>query len=372
MPLKKLRIHASLVARLALVLGWALLGSVEHARAQVAPDDASPSPVPVAAEPHFQSPRALVEWILDNQGAVEQLRAAFDTTSSADVLAATRDERERRLVRDLLRLFELRGQPELSALPALDVERLESGTFLYGHVVRGLFTMTPYELGFSRDAEGRWRFDRATVLRIEGTYRAQLAELNGLRHYVPARLQRTSFLLEHWQWFGLGVLLFIAVALDRLSRFLSRVLLRRLLGASRALDVDVKLFVRPVGLFIGAFVFRRALDLLDLELGSHGALVVATGFVLTVAGVWAAWCLVDVFCGILAERASRTDHKFDEMSNDPSLFVEDVLHVVVIVKGFHEFQNHARRINVQVDRVIRDSCDLFGFDRDLSDVMILQ
>jgi len=72
-------------------------------------------------------------------------------------------------------------------------------------------------------------------------------------------------------------------------------------------------FERPMGMLAAVLGFELLLPALGLDPGILGLLLLATSFVATVAGAWAAYRLVDVFCDYLAERASRTSNKFDDM-----------------------------------------------------------
>lgn len=153
-----------------------------------------------------------------------------------------------------------------------------------------------------------------------------------LRQTIPERLQRTGFLLEHWQWIALVLLVAFGVVLQRLLSFAFRKLLDRLGRAERIrLDrAQLARFERPLLILIIAAVFLQGLHLLDLEPGAYSTLYIAGTFALAVAGVWACYGLVDVASSFLAERAARTDSKSDDMFVP---LLRRTLKLVVLVTG---------------------------------------
>ncbi|MDF1799549.1 MAG: mechanosensitive ion channel family protein [Planctomycetota bacterium] len=153
------------------------------------------------------------------------------------------------------------------------------------------------------------------------------AELSGyLREVMPQELQGEGFLLETWQWIGLAALIFLAVVVDRVVRALTErsthMLAKRMGGETNPgegseeagkRDLSILRFRRPIGIWCGALVFALLLPALDLLPAAFGVLALATDFVLTVTGVWAFYGLVDVVGDVLAEKASASKNKFDDM-----------------------------------------------------------
>jgi MscS family membrane protein len=121
------------------------------------------------------------------------------------------------------------------------------------------------------------------------------------------------FVLEGWQWLGLLVLACLATILDRIARVISGVVLRRLARGQKLDAESVAGFGRPIGLLVAALVFSAGLPVLDLEPQILSPLDLAAAFVAAVAGVWAAYRLVDVGCGYLQSRAAATHTKFDDV-----------------------------------------------------------
>lgn len=182
----------------------------------------------------------------------------------------------------------------------------------------------------ARQPDGRWLFTRETLDALPDLVRAleHLATVEGatkvpfhlapslwLREHVPASLKKTGLLLEHWQWVGLLVVVLLGVIADRLLAgvlvLFSRVWLRR-----REVAVDEAVLarsVRPFGLLAMAVTWRLGDALLALPVAPHNVIVVAVNFLAAVAGVWGAYRLVDLAAASLAQRAARTDTKFDDL-----------------------------------------------------------
>jgi MscS family membrane protein len=155
---------------------------------------------------------------------------------------------------------------------------------------------------------------------------------DGLRELMPEALLETGFLLEHWQWLGILALVFLAVVADVVVRFLvGRVAKRAAAGERVVVASDTLIsFERPLGILVAATVFGALLPALGLATGIHGALDLAASLVTTIAGVWAAYRLVDVFCGVLEERAARSENKFDDVLVP---LLRRTLKILVVVVG---------------------------------------
>ena len=101
--------------------------------------------------------------------------------------------------------------------------------------------------------------------------------------------------------------------LDRIVRIVVSRLVRRFVRGEVLPKEVLASFERPMGLFAAALLFGLLLPVIGLERGARTVLDLSAGFVATVAGVWAAFRLVDVFCDYLKSRASRTRNRFDDM-----------------------------------------------------------
>jgi MscS family membrane protein len=260
-----------------------------------------------------------------------------------DSMVAYRTQGHERFLDKAVAAFEQPGAetPELArqlygALNRVEYVRYESipgvgDAALEGGRVRHVFGPPPsdsealVEIEFVRLGEAGWRISSATAAAIPATWeRVQHLQLIDelpllsrlhvrIRDAVPAALKKRVFVIEGWQWIGLLLLAFAAAVLDRVARVLAAIALRRLARGERLDEESVAGFGRPIGLLAAALVFAGALPILDLEPEILGPLDIAAAFVAAVAGVWAAYRLVDVLCGFLQARAARTASKFDDV-----------------------------------------------------------
>ncbi|MCO5169081.1 MAG: mechanosensitive ion channel family protein [Planctomycetes bacterium] len=181
-----------------------------------------------------------------------------------------------------------------------------------------------------RRPDGRWLFSADTVRALPELVRAlehldvvqgavaipfHLSPSLWLRQHVPMSLRQTGFLLEHWQWLGLLALTLTGLVCDKLLVALIA-LLARLWLRRKDVTIEPELLARgarPFGLLAMALVWRLGDVLLALPLQAHNVLVVALNFVVAAAGVWGAYRLIDVVAAGMAQRAARTETKFDDL-----------------------------------------------------------
>jgi hypothetical protein len=122
--------------------------------------------------------------------------------------------------------------------------------------------------------------------------------------------------VENWQWIGLLALIAVAVVAERVVAFILRRMVR---GSARSERVDLDerqltRFVRPFGVMITWWLFLVMLPMLELEnVALIRGLDLIGGVLISVAGVLAAWRLVDVVCDFLKNKAQRTNNTFVDM-----------------------------------------------------------
>lgn len=154
-----------------------------------------------------------------------------------------------------------------------------------------------------------------------------------LRSAMPASLREVGFLLEHWQWLGLGAAIVLAAVVARLVAMITflagrRVFERFVPGSDGR---PVRRMGAALGLLIGAGVAGVGFSALGLPTGVVTPLLVATSFVAATAAVLAVYRLVDLFTAPLVERARRTPSRYDD------LFVpllRKSMKIIVIAFGF--------------------------------------
>jgi MscS family membrane protein len=190
----------------------------------------------------------------------------------------------------------------------------------------------PYEFApdivIAPDERGEWLFTAETVAAIpdldeeyrdreivEGVTRAAPTPSMWLRSHMPRRLQESTFLLEHWQWLGLAVLIFLGFVADRVfTAILGLVVARHM--ESRLLQIKSEVLrtgLRPLGLLATAAVWWLGLAWLGLPDQPLLVLSVAVRFVAATALVWASYRLVDVATSVFEQRAERTASKYDDL-----------------------------------------------------------
>ena len=139
------------------------------------------------------------------------------------------------------------------------------------------------------------------------------------------------FILENWQWLGLLLLVLLGTVAGSIVTLIVGRALNRLSKKRHAALTKESLagFERPLGITLTAWVFLALLPLLGLDPAVGEIIDIAASFVLTVAGVWSAFRLVDVLGDFLESQAAGTDNKFDDML--VPLLVRTLKSVVFIV-----------------------------------------
>ncbi len=186
------------------------------------------------------------------------------------------------------------------------------------------------EIRIARVETGEWLFTKETVGALPALFKVLknqevVAELKDeprhvstvltLRRVIPDSLQERGFLLEHWQWLGIFLLVLVGMVLDRIVSFMLAGTARAWSRRNEAMLEEVlttKLW-RPVGLLAAALLWRVGLGWLDLPQGTLVVLYVAVQFAATGAAVWVAYNLVDVFAAFVAHRAIKTETKLDDL-----------------------------------------------------------
>lgn len=304
------------------------------------------------------SPRATFESFLtamnqvekEGEEALERAAACLDLSAFA---ATVRDEAGLRLARDLKTFLDKWELVDLAKVP----EEIERERWVYLKIPDG-------EVSLSREEDGHWLFSRRTLSSLPDLleYVADRDFVEGLRgggegpttvggwirEQMPARGRARVFLLEVWQWFGLLVVIFLGVVVDRLVRHLAGVSLARLWKKGRRLvDRETALrFQKPMGIVAGALVWSLLLRLLDLPVHVLNVLVIAVRVVMASAGVWASYRFVDVLAAYLASLARRTESTLDDLLVP---LIRRALKILIVVVGVLFV---AQNLNVNVSSLI--------------------
>ncbi len=307
------------------------------ALAQDAPPTLEPVPDALA------SPRATMSTFLaamddyEDAGALSPARisAVERLRSTMDLSGVGRDAAEQSGVY-LLAVFNRIGRVNVSDLPnADDVERRELNEFIYfpdefERAHRNLIDAGAQgDITLTQDDHGAWLFSAETVAEIETLYESvrdqplrygvderNLSTSLWLRSQMPRDLRENKALgVELWKWLALLAIVFIGVVVDFIVQgFLRATVGARLRRQDREIDPEIiKRAVRPFGLFAGALAALFLLRAIGLPPLAQQIFFTATRLVLMVAGVLAAYRVVDVLTDILGRRATDTDTKIDDL-----------------------------------------------------------
>ena len=284
--------------------------------------DASPSGEPVPAE--LVSPRATMDTFLSamndiKRGQPERIADAIETMDLSDVNALIRSERGADLAWMLLDVMDRTRLVDLEQVPV----RTEGEPWVFGRYASGAIVVT-------RVADGRWLFSRDSVRRLPlivdelaGAARVVGGEEDDsqrpfhlrLRSELPDSLKQRVFLLENWRWIGLLLVAAAGVFADALLSFLLRMFMRgwRVRVANGAFRDVSETMLRPLGLVAMAAVWWVGINLLGLPDSALLVLLVAVKFLVSLAGVWTAYRLVDLVSAWLEQRARQTENKIDDV-----------------------------------------------------------
>lgn len=207
----------------------------------------------------------------------------------------------------------------------------------------------------TRDDDGRWRFSKATVRKIEELYteaeleierreqaRAKKQKAGGSKLAVrdpfaaaenpeakttktyqvwfselfPTELRRKQFswqLLPTYQWICLLAIAVIGRVAERLSRMvLTRTGDAVLKRIEPEFEDTTRKVWRPVGRLVNAAVWYEGAWLIDLPYEVVNILLVVLKLFATFAAVWAASAVIDLVGDYFSRRAKRRERKFDD------------------------------------------------------------
>jgi len=203
------------------------------------------------------------------------------------------------------------------------------------------------EIVMAPNEDGEWLFTAETVRHIEDLYRhyEPLPKVEGvggsglemsptlwLRSQMPAALHEKGFLLEHWQWLGLLMLLVLGWIVARIARFLLHGPVQKLLDR-RALMVPrekVWRLLEPTGFVATAVLWWIGVRLLGLPPGVQVAALLVVKFMVAFGVVRTAFRFIDIVTWVLKTRAERTPSKFDDLIVP---FFDKSAKVVVVAVG---------------------------------------
>ncbi len=283
---------------------------------------ALPDPLPIPDT--LKSPRATMETFLDAMKAIregndQQIEQAITTLDLSAVNPLVRTEKGRDLAWTLQEVIDRTRIPDTKRFST----RTQGKPFVFHSYENG-----KVEIVF-KEHQG-WRFSTATVTalpaildelsekdKVEGVDQSAVTRLPmqlRLRSMIPAGWKEQSFILEHWQWLGIFVVVLAGIVLDKLVSLLLSLIVRIWRthfaeGAFRKISGSI---LRPLGLMAMAFAWWAGLNILGLPAEVLVILLVSVKFLACLSTVWGAYRLVDLIGAFLKDAAVKTSSKLDD------------------------------------------------------------
>ena len=189
------------------------------------------------------------------------------------------------------------------------------------------------EVYVERQADGQWRWSRASLDRLESIYQGTYSALGDrVISRIPDSLKGSAFGVAMWQYLALTLLFLVGLLVRKVLQFVVANRVQNLVahfGKEWATKL-VAAFDSPGATLVMAAILAAAYPQLRLPIHAAKALAVAVHVLITVSIVWAAYRLVDVFGDALAIRAARTESKLDDQLVP---LVRRSLKVVTVIVG---------------------------------------
>jgi MscS family membrane protein len=133
--------------------------------------------------------------------------------------------------------------------------------------------------------------------------------------WLPAGLRAQFLGLEYWQWMGILVLIFLAVAAEFAVRTLTRPILRRVIRRfhAEAEEESIRGTVKALGLFCASLLLLTLFPFLALDGLLRDVGLTAIQVFAVLSGTLIAWRITDLVGDILIHSARRTASKFDDI-----------------------------------------------------------
>ena len=289
------------------------------------------------ADPALASPRAamstFLQAMIDAQNAPTpdaRTRAFEQAIRTLDLPRGLPAETQRATAREL---YTVLGRIELVNLATLP-DQTDADRFRYypqpDIVAHAAFNARHpgFTIALAKGEDGNWRFSRATLDQIHDFAVATETErtvagveldktlIEQIRARMPSALKGSTTLgLEHWQWIGVLLVIFVGVILDRIARTILRTIWHRI-EAHRDGNADTDTLnkaVRPFGLLVTAGVWYLALSIGLLPPTPTIVLLVAVKVIWIAAIVWGGFKVADLLGEWLSIQAGKTETKFDDL-----------------------------------------------------------
>jgi len=314
------RYHLLAQVPLSLLLLFSTLVFAQGDEAPTVAPPPSPQLIPTA----LKSPRATMQTFLKAMEGVKQGQGALidraaSTLDLSGISQLVRSEKGRDLAWLLLEVIERTRIPNINRFAT----RTTGEPFIFQTYPQGQVALV-----FKKN-EG-WLFSNETVtslpaildgladkkkVAVVGQVQDDYLPVNlRIRNAIPDSLKKKGFVLEHWQWLGMLIIITVGMVLDKLISIFLKVsvgLWRRRFAKGAFRDIQDTI-LRPLGLMAMAAVWWAGLNMLGLTEEVLVVLLVSVKFLAGISGVWAAYRLVDLLGAFLIDRARRTANKLDD------------------------------------------------------------
>ena len=289
------------------------------------PAETPPASASKAPPAHLASPRETLRTFLSamndiKRGDARRIQDALETLDLSQISAPVRREIGEKRAWMLLEIMDRTRKVNLKRVP----KRPDGSEWTFARYDDGIIRLR-------RQEDGRWLFDASTIEQLPKIYdrvasRAPVKGLDDNADYLPweIRLQRMmpevlrhkTFLLENWRWAALLLVIVLGVLADwsvsrALRRFMRRWMRRNPGDYAAVADGENRL--RPLGMVVMAGIWWAGINAIGLPELALLILLVAVKTLASLAAVWAAYRVVDIFAVWLRARAAATDNKIDDV-----------------------------------------------------------
>jgi MscS family membrane protein len=286
-------------------------------------------PIAKDVNPLLATPRRTMQTFIEgvntwDDGGTAQALLALDLSWLPENI---REETGEGLALDLKYIFDHDKLVVYQSIP----EYTTGENYVHLHEGSRRIEIVPIPVGEDTDSV-EWKFSQASLKNIDKLlpifYNRPLVagavDTSGLS--ASLRLQEWMFnnypvltkkvvILENWQWLGMFISILLGMIISRIIAFILLRLVRRYFSQER-LKLDKKLerdFVRPLRVALMAWVWWIALKPLDIppEILNYLKTVIVT--ISSSSLVWAVYRLVDIIGTYIAEKALKSENKYDDM-----------------------------------------------------------
>ncbi|PHS25874.1 MAG: mechanosensitive ion channel protein MscS [Methylophaga sp.] len=251
-----------------------------------------------------------------SEGSKRKIEQAISTLDLSEFSSLIQQTRGRELAHTLASVIERSKKVDFDAIPIDPTE----GRYVFGRYSQGTVEI-------AKQADGRWLFSSATLATLPEVLEGLLdvPAKHGasdpqktiplhirIRSVIPDIL-KGGYLLGHWQWLGIFLVIVLGSIADKVVAWLlARNVIRWKRKHSGFQDLENSV-LRPLGLMAMALIWWVGLGTLGLPDTALIILSIAVKLLVSLSGVWSAFRLVDVVYALLMNKARGTANRFDDL-----------------------------------------------------------